>query len=285
MSGITVLGLGAMGSAIAGALIENDHAVSVWNRSAGKADSLVARGAREAVTVADAIGANAVVVVCVLDYAAVRDALGDAATSLAGRTLVNLTNGTPEQARAMADWTRRHGAAYVDGGVMVTPDLLGTPDAVVLYSGDADAYLARKDVLDALGAGVWLGDDPATAALYDIALLSAMFGMFGGFLHAAALLRSEGLPVTAAAPMIESLLEAMIALLPQTAIEIDSAAYPEPMSNNRMMAGALKNILDGSTGQGLSPDLMQPIWELFQRGVEEGLGDHDIAALVQLIRA
>ncbi|MEV7997186.1 NAD(P)-binding domain-containing protein, partial [Streptomyces sp. NPDC086077] len=44
---VSVLGLGQMGSAIAERLIGAGHKVSVWNRSKGKADGLLERGAFE----------------------------------------------------------------------------------------------------------------------------------------------------------------------------------------------------------------------------------------------
>lgn len=55
-----------------------------------------------AATVAEAVAASPVAVVCVLDYAAMHDILDPQAGTLAGRTLVNLTNGTPEAAREAA---------------------------------------------------------------------------------------------------------------------------------------------------------------------------------------
>ncbi|MGV7904205.1 NAD(P)-binding domain-containing protein, partial [Mycobacterium kansasii] len=47
---VTILGLGAMGRAIAAAFVDAGHRVTVWNRTPGKADRLVARGARETAT-------------------------------------------------------------------------------------------------------------------------------------------------------------------------------------------------------------------------------------------
>jgi len=44
---ICMLGLGQMGSTIAERLIDAGHTVRVWNRSPGKADALVSRGAVE----------------------------------------------------------------------------------------------------------------------------------------------------------------------------------------------------------------------------------------------
>ena len=72
---VSIIGLGAMGSALAAAFLKGDHPTTVWNRSAGKADALVARGAVRASTVADAVAASKLVVVCLLNYDTVYEAL------------------------------------------------------------------------------------------------------------------------------------------------------------------------------------------------------------------
>jgi 6-phosphogluconate dehydrogenase (decarboxylating) len=51
---VAVLGLGRMGPALAGRLIDCGDEVTVWNRTRGRADDLLARGAREAPSLADA---------------------------------------------------------------------------------------------------------------------------------------------------------------------------------------------------------------------------------------
>lgn len=283
MSDITVIGLGAMGTALAGAFIDNGFDVTVWNRTPARAEPLAARGAVHAASVAAAVEASPVSVISVLDYAAVRAVLEAAADRVDGRALINLTNGTPDQARAMAAWADDHGAGYVDGGVMVTPEMIGQAEAFILYSGSPTAYQAHEEVLRVLGHGTYVGADPARAALYDLALLSAMFGMFGGYLHAAALLRSEDIPVAEVTPMIMALLNAMIELFPETAREIDAGEYPRPSSNNTMMAAGLRNILDGSNEQHVSTELMEPVRDLFDRAVRNGAGDLDISALVPLL--
>ena len=45
MTDISVIGLGDMGSALAQTLLKNGYSVTVWNRSADKADPLMAAGA------------------------------------------------------------------------------------------------------------------------------------------------------------------------------------------------------------------------------------------------
>jgi 3-hydroxyisobutyrate dehydrogenase-like beta-hydroxyacid dehydrogenase len=48
MASISILGLGAMGQALAARFLQQGHTVTVWNRTPDKAGSLVAKGARAA---------------------------------------------------------------------------------------------------------------------------------------------------------------------------------------------------------------------------------------------
>ena len=118
---VSVLGLGAMGSALAAALVKAGHATTVWNRSAGKADNLVAQGAQAAATAGDAVRASRLVIACLLDHASVHEVLDPLSDELAGRTLINVTTTSPEQSRELAAWAADAGVAYLDGGIMAVP--------------------------------------------------------------------------------------------------------------------------------------------------------------------
>jgi hypothetical protein len=124
-----------MGSALAGALLANGHRTTVWNRTAAKADALVAQGAVRAQTVAEAAGASPLVIACVIDYDAARAILDGAVDALQSRAVVNLTADSPERARAIAAWADEHDIDYLDGAIMTPTETIGGPAAVVLYSG------------------------------------------------------------------------------------------------------------------------------------------------------
>src|SRR5262245_13058785 len=132
---VTVLGLGNMGRALARAFLAGGHPTTVWNRSPHKADELVAAGARRADSVLDAVSAGELVVVCVVAYPAVHAIVDQAASALRGRTLVNLTADSPDNARAMALWAGDRGIDYLDGSILTPTVTIGTPGAVLIYSG------------------------------------------------------------------------------------------------------------------------------------------------------
>src|SRR5918992_1290306 len=105
---VSVIGLGAMGSALARALLHNGHRVTVWNRTGAKAEPLVRDGAVLAPSAAAAISASPIVVVCVDDYEVTKKILDtrEVAPSLAGRVLVQLSTGSPQDARDCEAWAR-----------------------------------------------------------------------------------------------------------------------------------------------------------------------------------
>lgn len=103
MSDVTVIGLGAMGSALATTLIEKGHVVTVWNRTAAKAAPLVAAGAVQAATPRDAVAASSVTIVCVGRYSDTEEVLNTTADALVGKALVQLTTGTSTQAEDLGE--------------------------------------------------------------------------------------------------------------------------------------------------------------------------------------
>lgn len=280
---ISIIGLGLMGSALAGALLDAGHRVTVWNRSAGKADPLVARGAVRAATAAEAAGASPLVIVCVLDYAAAHQALDGA--PLDGRVVLNLTNGRPAEARRTAAWVESQGGTYLDGGIMAVPQMIGQPGALILYSGSRAAFERHEQALSALAAPRFLGEEPGLAALHDLAMLTGMYGQIGGFLQAAALVRSEGLPV---AEFTEELLvpwlHAMAALLPRWAEEIEARYYATDVSNLEINQVGLENLVTAFEEQGVKPDLFLPMKAILDARVAGGHGAEGLPGLIEEIQ-
>ncbi|MER8579748.1 NAD(P)-binding domain-containing protein [Mesorhizobium sp. M1423] len=196
ISNVCVLGAGRMGSSIVRTLLGYGYPTWVWNRTAAKCGPLAALGATVAPSVADGFRAADVVIINVLDYAA-SDALlkqDGVASVLAGKAVVQLTSGSPRLAREEARWVEAHGAGYLDGAIMATPDFIGKPETALLYSGSRDVYEAHKPLLFALGGGTsFVGEIPGQASALDTALLTQMWGGLFGALQGMAIAEVEGL--------------------------------------------------------------------------------------------
>jgi 3-hydroxyisobutyrate dehydrogenase-like beta-hydroxyacid dehydrogenase len=246
---------------------------------------LIAQGARELKAAADAIAASEVTLICVLNYAASNSIIDDAASALSGRAFVNLTNGTPAQARAAAERVAALGAAYLDGGIMATPPMIGGEHALVLYSGSKATFDTHVGSLEALGAAKYLGADAGLASLHDLALLSGMYGVFAGFFHASALVDSEGISASAFLELLSPWMAAMMGELRGYAEKIDSGRHGvNVVSNLGMQTASLDNILTATREQGVATDLFGPMLQLFRERAGAGFGHEDISGIFELIR-
>ncbi|MEV4578010.1 NAD(P)-binding domain-containing protein [Nonomuraea jabiensis] len=277
---ISVLGLGLMGTALAASLIEAGHHVTVWNRTPAKADPLVAKGATRADTLAQAVEASPLVIVCLLDYASVLETLEG--VPLAGRVVANLTTGRPAEAREMAAWVGERGGDYLDGGIMAVPQMIANPGALILYSGSRPAFERYEEAFGVMAAARYTGDDPGMAPLLDLAMLTGMYGQMAGSLEALALVRSAKFPLTEfTTELLIPWINAMAAMLPRWAEEIEAGDYRTEVSNLEINRAGMENLVRAFEEQGVRPDLLLPMKTVIDRRVARGLAHEGLSGLVE----
>ena len=97
---VSVVGLGRMGSALANTLLDSHYKVTVWNRTAAKAEPLVEAGATLAASVNEAINGSEIIVVCLGNYDDTNQ-IFSGCSDLTGKTLIQLTSGTAKEAEAI----------------------------------------------------------------------------------------------------------------------------------------------------------------------------------------
>ncbi|MFD9940508.1 NAD(P)-dependent oxidoreductase [Nonomuraea sp. NPDC059023] len=280
---VSVLGLGAMGGALAGALVKAGHPTTVWNRSPGRADDLVALGARNAGSAGAAVLAGPLVIACLLDHASVHEVLDPIAGELAGRTLVNVTTTSPAQSRELAEWAARAGIAYLDGGIMAVPAMIGGPGSSILYSGSAEVFGQYKPLLDLWGTSTYFGQDAGLASLYDLALLAGMYVMFAGFLHGAAMVAPAGVTAGEFASMAAPWLSAMTGSFQGFAAVVDGGDYTVAGQQSLEFSN-LNDLVAASAEQGVSTEVIGMVQTLVRRQIDAGHGQEGFARIIESIR-
>ncbi|MGW1788188.1 NAD(P)-dependent oxidoreductase [Streptomyces tubercidicus] len=282
---VTVMGLGSMGSALAAVLLERGHETTVWNRSAHRAQSLVDRGARLAATPEEAIAASPLTLVCVLDYEALHAVLDPVAGSLAGKVLVNLTSGSPEQAHKTAAWARSHAADYLDGAIMTTPPGVGNPEMMFLYSGPHTVFEAHRPTLASLGDPLHLGTDPGLASLYDAALLGLMWSTMTGWLHGTALVGAERTPATAFTPVAIRWLSAVAGFLTTYAPQVDAGHYPGEDATVDVQIAAIDHLIHAAAARGIDNALPELLKSAMERTKAAGHGSDSYASVIEVLKS
>jgi 3-hydroxyisobutyrate dehydrogenase-like beta-hydroxyacid dehydrogenase len=285
---LTCIGLGLMGSALARAMAASGHRITVWNRSPGKADALVGLGAQEARTLADAIVASPVVLICIDNYVSTRALLEleGKAGHLSGRTVVSLTTGTPREAEELSAWVEAQGAQYLDGAILPGPDDIGTSRGEILLSGDARAWQVAGPLLACLAGKVRLvGQEVGAAAALDFAWLTMSLVQVVGVAHAANVCRSHGIdlqefmdfyPINPA-PVDPD------AYPPELARKIKEGDYNRPTATLQVWGEALSHIQAQARDVGISSAIPDFIAGYFQRAIGMGLGQEEAIAIYKTL--
>ena len=280
---VSILGLGEMGRALAAALLGAGHAVTVWNRTPGRAGQLIEDGATEATSAGRAIDASELVIVCLFDHDSVHETLDPIMDRLRGRVLVNLTTTSPEQARELARWALDGGIATLDGGIMAVPSMIGGPGSEILYSGDQTSFERFRHVLDRWGASSYLGADPGLASLYDIALLAGMYVMFAGYMQGAALVATAGVSATAFAERSAAWLSAMTGELARYGRVIDGGDYTAA-GQQSLDFSDLSKMLEAAAEAGVGAEPLATVQSLIARQRDAGRGAEGFARIFESVR-
>ena len=287
---VSVIGLGRMGSALAQAFLKAGIPTHVWNRSREKAAALADQGASLAPSVSAAAAAADIVVVCVSTYAD-SDRLfrvPETAAALRGKLIVQVSSGSPNQARAQAKWAADNGTSYLDGAIMATPNFIGEPGGTILYSGPPALFEANRSALLALGGNPqFVGEDVGHASALDLSLLGQMWGALFGQFQAAAICQAEGI----ALDLFEEHRQAFHPVVEGAAVDLVTrirdrrfAADAETLASLDVHYGAFGLLLQLCGERGLHDLVPKAQDDLFRKAIEAGHRQDDFAAIAQFMR-
>ncbi|WP_017556942.1 NAD(P)-dependent oxidoreductase [Nocardiopsis baichengensis] len=184
------LGLGAMGSPMARRLIASGADVTVWNRTAAKAEPLAAEGARVARTPAEAAAGADTVVTMLAGPEAVEAVADDLLPALGpGAVLVEMSGIGPAAAHRLADRLPAD-AELVDAPVLGSVDRAAQGALSVLAGGPVDRV---RPLLETLGTVRACGPVGSGSAL-KLVLINALIGGVAAVAEAFALADALGVP-------------------------------------------------------------------------------------------
>jgi 3-hydroxyisobutyrate dehydrogenase-like beta-hydroxyacid dehydrogenase len=162
---IGFLGLGNMGEPIAANLIKAGHQVTVWNRTASKAEPLVKLGSKLAKDIGEA-ARNEVVCTMVAEDHALRQLLehGLLAELPKGATHMSISTISAAMSEELKKLHGERQQHFVSSPVFGRPEAAAAKKLWVVVAGDKNAVAKVRPLLDAIGQQVVdLGEDPVQA--------------------------------------------------------------------------------------------------------------------------
>jgi 3-hydroxyisobutyrate dehydrogenase-like beta-hydroxyacid dehydrogenase len=275
-----------MGSALARAFLGKGSDVTVWNRTQSKCEPLLNQGARAASTISEAIAASPLSVICISDYSATSDILQpeDVRRELRGRVVVQLSSGTPQEARESEAWMGDCGAEYLDGAILAFPRTIGTPDAMILVSGPSSAFEKHRSTLDDLGTVVYVGESIGLASTQDTAGVSFFMAALMGFMQGAVIFESEGLSVEDYLALAESVIPVLTGELHQVTERIKTGKYDDTDAELNAWTAGAEHLVQVSRENGITSEVPDFLARVFNQAISAGHSKHDIAALMEIFR-
>jgi 3-hydroxyisobutyrate dehydrogenase-like beta-hydroxyacid dehydrogenase len=164
---IGFVGLGRMGTGMVRRLLSAGHAVTVYNRTAAKAQPLAAEGASVAASVADASRGDAVVTM-LADDAVVEHAVFDPAGVVGhlreGAVHISSSTISVSLAQRLAAAHAAVGQHFVSAPVFGRPDAAAAGRLFVVAAGPPAAVTLATPVFEAIGKSTFVVSDRADAA-------------------------------------------------------------------------------------------------------------------------
>jgi 3-hydroxyisobutyrate dehydrogenase-like beta-hydroxyacid dehydrogenase len=205
---IGFLGLGTMGAPLANNLRRAGHLVTVWNRTAARAEPLLKKGARLASSPRECATGQDIVFTCVTDETALEAVLegpeGVLAALKAGDLLVDTSTSGTRSARSVGERCRARGAHFLAAPLLGSRAAAEKAQLVVVMGGPVEARERARPAVVALSARCIELDSAAQAALVKLVVNAVGGAMLTGFAEALALGASGGLEVARVIEVIQA---------------------------------------------------------------------------------
>jgi 3-hydroxyisobutyrate dehydrogenase len=276
-----VLGTGIMGAAMARNLLRAGHRVTVWNRTAARAEPLAADGARVAADPADAVRDADAVVTMLLDGPSAEAVVRSAAPALRpGTVWLQMSTVGPQALAPLAALASATGLLLYDAPVLGTKAPAENGQLQVLAAGPREGRAVAEKVFDAVGQRTqWLGEDAASGAASRLKLVlnSWVLSVVNGTADALALAGGLGVDPEDFLGAIRggALDSAYLRMKSEAVLGGDwDASFP--------LSGAAKDadhIARAAREAGLRLETADASAARYARAVAEGHGDKDVAAV------
>jgi 3-hydroxyisobutyrate dehydrogenase-like beta-hydroxyacid dehydrogenase len=281
---IGFIGLGTVGAPIANNLRKAGHTLTVWNRTASRADRLAKKGASVALTPRACASGQSLVFVCVSDDKALEAVLEGPDGVLAGlgpdQILIDCGTTGTRAARALEERARGKGADFLCAPLLGSKGAAEQAQLTIIVGGSVEARERARPALHAISAHIVELERPVQAALMKLVVNDVGSAMMASLAEAVALGATGGLD---AGKIIETL---------------QSSGYHSPfylMKGEQILAQDylprfslalaekdLRLTQEAAQEQGAKLPISTAIRSLFADGIASGRGEKDVAAVAEL---
>jgi 3-hydroxyisobutyrate dehydrogenase-like beta-hydroxyacid dehydrogenase len=281
---IGFLGLGTMGEPIANNLRKAGHDLTVWNRTAARADHIVSKGGKLARTARECAAGRDLVFTCLSDERALDAVLDGPDGALAGLAendvLVDLSTAGVRAARAVKERATRSGVRFVACPILGSRSAAEQAQVVLVAGGPGPARERARPALHAISARLFEVDDPERAALAKLCVNAIGGAMITGFAEALALGAAGGLETWRLVEVLQaSSFHSPLYLMKGELVERKDFA---PRFKISLAEKDQRLAQEAAADLGAKVPINEAVRRMFAEAAETGRADQDTAAVAEL---
>jgi 3-hydroxyisobutyrate dehydrogenase len=283
---IGLCGTGRMGTAMVHRLLDQGHALTVWNRNAVRIKPLLERGAKPAASPTALAAGHAIVITTLTDAAAIAAVYdgpqGLLSGDVAGKLFIEMSTVTPETTRKLATRVRRAGAALVECPVGGSVGPARNGKLLGLAGGEPADFARARPILEQLCRRVdHVGRNGAGSAM-KLAINLPLIVYWETLGEALSLVSDLDL---APAKLLEIMNESpggtnALKIRAPTIAAVLAGATPEVGFDLNGMRKDLVTMLEFAGARGVDIPAAAKTLESFDAAVRDGLGDRDNSLLI-----
>jgi 3-hydroxyisobutyrate dehydrogenase-like beta-hydroxyacid dehydrogenase len=281
---IGFIGLGTMGAPMAANLLRKGYAVTVYNRTPGKADELIRLGADEAATPAEAVRTANAVITMISNDAAIEAVYygeqGVLAGLKPGTIVIDSSTISPSLARRIAGDVAARFGDFLDAPVTGSKPAAESGSLVFMVGGSRQVCADNRDLLLAMGRDVIYMGESGNGATAKLAHNTIVGINLAGLVEGMSIAAKAGIDANSFLHLVQSggAASKQAELKGNKIIGHD---FSVQFSLSLMLKDLrLSSVL--SDGLQVSTPMLEASKSLFQIGEAQGYGEEDLSALAQV---
>ncbi|GAB0167059.1 NAD(P)-dependent oxidoreductase [Lysinibacillus sp. CTST325] len=274
---ITVLGTGIIGAPVAANLQKHKFEVRAWNRTRSKAEKLQSVGVTVFDTPLEAVQGTDVIISLLKDGPVVLEVMQSVKESLSKGTVWIQMSTVGTNIDELASFANQHELIFYDAPVQGTKQPAEQGQLIILASGPTQYRKRMEPIFEAIGKRtVWVSEKPGTSSRLKLALNSWVFALTHGVAESLTIAKELGVDpalvvdVVTGGPMDNAYFQ-------QKANAILTDDYTTSFSVTNAVKDA-QLVVTAMEKEALQVDITRAGLQRFQRAVDKGHGDKDIAA-------
>jgi 3-hydroxyisobutyrate dehydrogenase len=283
---ICLLGLGAMGSAMATRWLDAGYPLAVYNRSRAKTEAMAAKGARAAQTPHEAASGADIVISIVYDDDASRaiwfGAQGALESLKPGAIAIETSTLSPPYVRELGARAAAMSARFLDAPVGGGPREVLRGALAMFVGGDRDALQSARPALEVIASRIEHVGEIGAGATWKLINYMMAGAQLASLAEALTLAGKAGVAPARAAELIRQSVVASPAVIGKLSRMVERR-FAEPDAALRLVAKDQRYAEDLARALGAEMEILPVVAAIFARAEREGFGDADLAAVIQSV--